>query len=123
VDRLDQLYARSRREIETHAVEVAATETGRYYIDEAVHLLAGLRMWAQVQYRADQVVREILESGDVTVLRGVARDLRAMKTRGPRSPAGPSRRSRSGLQSSWQPLPPTPFGHCDVDLGVAVDRV
>ena len=81
MDRLDQLYARSRREIEAHAVEVAATETGRYYIDEAAHLLAGLRMWAQAQYRADQVVREILESGDVTVLRGVARDLRAMKTR------------------------------------------
>jgi hypothetical protein len=81
VDRLDQLYARSRREIEAHAVEIAATETGRYYVDEAAHLLAGLRMWAQVQYRSDHVVREILESGDVTVLRGVARNLRATKTR------------------------------------------
>jgi len=50
VSRLDQLFARSQREIEAHAVEIAATETGRYYIDEAARLLAGLRMWAQAQY-------------------------------------------------------------------------
>src|SRR4051794_3741232 len=47
VSRLDQLFARSQREIEAHAVEIATTETGRYYIDEAARLLAGLRMWAQ----------------------------------------------------------------------------
>jgi hypothetical protein len=51
VDRLDQLFARSQREIEAHATEVAATETGRYFIDEAAHLLAGLRLWAQAQHR------------------------------------------------------------------------
>ena len=71
VNRLDQLFARSQREIETHAVEIAATETGRYYIDEAAHLLAGLRLWAQTQYRSDRVLREILESGDVAALQEV----------------------------------------------------
>jgi hypothetical protein len=81
VNRLDQLFARSQREIEAHAVEIAATETGRYYIDEAAHLLAGLRMWAQAQYRSDQVVREILEAGDPTALQQVARELRRMDTR------------------------------------------
>jgi hypothetical protein len=81
VNRLDQLFARSHREIEAHAVELAATQTGRYYIDEAAHLLAGLRLWAQTQYRSDQVVREILEAGDATALLDVVRDLRAMKTR------------------------------------------
>jgi hypothetical protein len=81
VNRLDQLFARSQREIEAHAVELTATETGRYLIDEAAHLLAGLRMWTQAQYRSDQVVREILEAGDATALTEVARDLRVMKTR------------------------------------------
>ena len=81
VNRLDQLFAQSQREIEAHAVEIAATETGRYYIDEAAHLLAGLRMWAQAQYRSDQVVREILEAGDATALQQVARELRLMKNR------------------------------------------
>jgi hypothetical protein len=81
VNRLDQLFAQSQREIEAHAVEIAATETGRYYIDEAAHLLAGLRMWAQAQYRSDQVVRQILEAGDATALQQVARELRLMKNR------------------------------------------
>jgi hypothetical protein len=81
VNRLDQLFARSQREIEAHAVEIAATETGRYFIDEAAHLLAGLRMWAQAQLRSDQVLREILEAGDATALHEVARELREMKTR------------------------------------------
>ena len=81
MNRLDQLFARSQREIEAHAVEIAATETGRYYIDEAAHLLAGLRLWAQAKYRSDQVVREILEAGDATALLEVARELRLMKTR------------------------------------------
>ena len=80
VNRLDQLFAQSQREIEAHAVEIA-TATGRYYIDEAAHLLAGLRMWAQSQYRSDQVVREILEAGDATALQQVRRELRLMKNR------------------------------------------
>ena len=91
VNRLDQLFAQSQREIEAHAVEIAATATGRYYIDEAAHLLAGLRMWAQAQYRSDQVVREILEAGDATVLQQVARELRLMKNREATVAAGPSR--------------------------------
>ena len=81
MNRLDQLFAQSQREIEAHAVEIAATATGRYYIDEAAHLLTGLRMWAQAQYRSDQVVREILEAGDATALQQVARELRLMKNR------------------------------------------
>ena len=81
MNRLDQLFTRSQREIEAHAVELAATEAGRYYIDEAAHLLAGLRMWAQAQYRSDQVVREILEASDATALEQVARELRLMKNR------------------------------------------
>jgi len=81
VNRLDQLFAQSQREIGAHAVEIATTATGRYFIDEAAHLLAGLRMWAQAQYRSDQVVRQILEAGDATALQQVARELRLMKNR------------------------------------------
>jgi hypothetical protein len=76
VDRLDQLFARSLREIEAHSTELAETETGRYFINEAAQLLAALRLWAQNQYRSDQVVQEILETLDVVTLAKVAGDLR-----------------------------------------------
>ena len=36
VNRLDQLFARSRREIEAHTDDLINTETGRYFISEAV---------------------------------------------------------------------------------------
>ena len=60
MDRLHQLYARSLREIQAHAGQMAEMETGRYFIDEAAHLLAALRLWAQSCYRTEQAVREIL---------------------------------------------------------------
>ena len=62
MDRLDQLFARSKREIEAHTDELGDTETGRYFIDEAAQLLAALRLWAQNQYRTDHAVRDILEA-------------------------------------------------------------
>jgi hypothetical protein len=57
VARLHQLFARSLREIEAHANELAQTERGPEIIYEAAQLLAALRMWAQSQYRSDQAVR------------------------------------------------------------------
>jgi hypothetical protein len=77
VDRLDQLFARSQREIEAHSSELAETETGRYFITEAAQLLAALRLWAQSQYRSDQVVRAMFETVDVVALQGVVTELRA----------------------------------------------
>ena len=47
MDRLDQLFARSLREIQAHATELAETETGRAFINDAARLLAALRLWAQ----------------------------------------------------------------------------
>jgi hypothetical protein len=47
MDRLDQLVARSQREIEAHTHELGDTDSGRYFITEASHLLAALRLWAQ----------------------------------------------------------------------------
>jgi hypothetical protein len=78
VDRLDQLFAQSQREIEAHSSELAETETGRYFITETAQLLAALRLWAQSQYRSDQVVREMLETVDVVALEQVATELRAI---------------------------------------------
>ncbi len=80
MDRLDQLFARSKREIEAHTDELGDTSTGRYFIDEAAQLLSALRLWAQNQYRSDQVVRDILEAGDIVALREVAHELRQMGT-------------------------------------------
>ena len=72
MNRHDQLLARSRREIEAHTRDLINTETGSYFINEAAHLLAALRLWSQSLYRSDQVVQEVLEAGDVTALRDVA---------------------------------------------------
>ena len=80
MDRLDQFRARSRHEIEAHAGDVDSTDTGRYFINEASELLAALRLWAQSQYRADQVIREVLEASDVVALNGVARELQELGT-------------------------------------------
>jgi hypothetical protein len=80
MDRLDQLRARSRHEIEAHAGDLGDTETGRYFVTEASELLAALRLWAQSQYRTDQVVREVLEAGDVIALNGVGRELQELGT-------------------------------------------
>jgi len=88
VDRLDQLFARSLREVEAHAGELAATETGSFLVTEAAQLLAALRLWAQIQYRSDQVVREILEAVDAVVLERVADDLRAVGGRDARAASG-----------------------------------
>ena len=76
MDRLHQLFARSLREIEAHASELAETETGADTIYEAGQLLAALRLWAQSLYRPDAVV-----GGDPRVLgpvtlRAVAAELR-----------------------------------------------
>jgi hypothetical protein len=76
VDRLDQLFARSLREIQAHSTELAETETGRYFINDAARLLAALRLWAQNQYRSDEVVREILETANLVTLAEVAGQLR-----------------------------------------------
>ncbi len=57
---------------------MADMETGRYFIEEAAHLLAALRLWAQSCYRTEQAVREILETPDVATLRDVADQLPAM---------------------------------------------
>ena len=78
MNRLDQLLARSRREIEAHTNDVINTETSRYFILEAAHLLAALRLWSQSLYRSDEVVQEVLEAGDVTALRDVSAQLRGM---------------------------------------------
>ena len=78
MDRLDQLFARSHREIEAHTDDLGNTETGRYFIDEAAHLLAALRLWAQSHYRTEQAVREVLEAVDAATLRDVAGQLRGM---------------------------------------------
>jgi hypothetical protein len=88
VDRLDQLFARSLREIQAHAGELAETETGSFLVNEAAQLLAALRLWAQIQYRSDQVVRQILEAVDAVSLEQVADDLRALGGRDARAASG-----------------------------------
>ena len=77
MDQLHQLFARSLREIEAYASELAETEIGRYFINEAAQLLAALRLWAQHHYRSDQVVREVLETVDLVTLQEVASELRS----------------------------------------------
>jgi hypothetical protein len=80
VENLDQLLARSTREIEAHVTELGLLEAGRYFIEQPAQLLAAMRLWAQSQCRSDQVVREILQDLDRTALEDAARELREMGT-------------------------------------------
>ena len=80
VDQLHQLFARSMREIEAHAPDLSSTETGSYLLDQASRLLAAIRLWAQSQYRTDQVVREALEAGSAVALNSIARELQQTDT-------------------------------------------
>jgi len=58
--------------------QAAATQCAGFMVDEAAQLLDALRLhfierlWALIQYRSDQVVREILEAVDAGVLEQVA---------------------------------------------------
>ena len=97
MDRLHQLFARSLREIEAHAGELAETETGGATIYEAGQLLAALRLSAQSHYRPDQVVREILETLDPVTLGEVAAELRAV--------GSPDARAASGIVTTMVKLP------------------
>jgi hypothetical protein len=45
-----------------------------------VSALAALRLWAQIQYRTDQVVSEILKFGDAVALNDIARQLQELGT-------------------------------------------
>ena len=78
MDRLEQLFARSMREVAAHGGELAETETGSFLINEAAQLLAVLRLWAQSQHRSDKIVQELLQMADVVSLRNVASELRAI---------------------------------------------
>jgi hypothetical protein len=78
VDRLDQLFARSLREIEAHAGELAQTDAGGFLINEAAQLLAALRLWARSQYRSDRAIRDILEAVDEVSLMSLIDDLGAL---------------------------------------------
>ena len=80
MENLDQLLARSTREIEAHATELGLLESSRYFIEQPAQLLAALRLWAQSQYRSDQVVRDVLEANDVIAPRAVADELRQLGT-------------------------------------------
>jgi hypothetical protein len=98
VARLHQLFARSLREIEAHASELAETEAGAAAIYEAGQLLAALRLWAQSLYRPDEVVGEILETLDLVTLGAVAAELRAV--------GSPDARVASGIVMTVVKLPP-----------------
>ena len=80
MDRLDQLFARSVREIEAHSPTLARTHAGQQLLREAAFLLAGLRLWALVQYRSERVVKDLLERCDIHELEAVVEELRSCHT-------------------------------------------
>jgi hypothetical protein len=113
VNRLDQLLARSRREIEAHTYDVINTETSRYFILEAAHLLAALRLWSQSLYRSDEVIQEVLEAGDVTALRDVSAQLRGMGGRDAKTAVRQWRRWPCCRLHSFRRSRPMPSEPCD----------
>ena len=95
---------------------MADMETGRYFIEEAAHLLAALRLWAQSCYRTEQAVREILETPDVATLRDVADQLRPMGAAKQRPPVRLYRRWHCCLSDICWRSRPMPSEPCDGDV-------
>jgi hypothetical protein len=80
VDRLNQLFARSQREIQAHAG--VGRHRGRPLLHQRSR--AAARRVAAVgaeQRRSDQAVREILEAGDIVALRDAGRELWELGTK------------------------------------------
>ena len=80
VESLQQLVARSTREIRAHTSELGLQLTSRYFIDQAAQLIAALRLWTESRFQSDKPLAEMLKDIDIPALRDAARQLREMGT-------------------------------------------
>ena len=80
VESLEQLVARSTREIEACTSELGLRLASRYFIDQAAQLIGALRLWAESRSQSDNTIGEMLKNLDIPALRDAAYRLREMAT-------------------------------------------
>ena len=75
---MEQLIARSTRDITARVSEIGLQVTSRYFIDQAAQLVAALRLWAEACSQSDQSIVSMLNTLDIPALRDAAHQLREM---------------------------------------------
>ena len=80
VESLEQLVARSTREIEACTSEIGLHLANRYFIDQTAQLIGALRLWAESRSQSDNTIGEMLKNLDISALRDAAYRLREMAT-------------------------------------------
>jgi hypothetical protein len=80
VNSLEQLVARSARDIEARTSELSLGLASRYLIDQAAQLIGALRLWAESQSQSDNAIGEMLKNRDIPALRDAAYRLREIAT-------------------------------------------
>jgi hypothetical protein len=80
VKSLEQLVARSTRDIEARTSELGLGLASRYLIDQAAQLIGALRLWAESQSQSDNAIGEMLKNRDIAALRDAAYRLREIAT-------------------------------------------
>jgi hypothetical protein len=80
VESLEQLIARSTREVEACASEIGLHLASRYFIGQAAQLVGALRLWAESRSQSDNTIAEMLKNLDIPALRDAAYRLREMAT-------------------------------------------
>jgi hypothetical protein len=76
VNSLEQLVARSARDIEARTSELSLGLASRYLIDQAAQLIGALRLWAESRSQSDNTIGEMLKNPDIPALRDAAYRLR-----------------------------------------------
>jgi hypothetical protein len=80
VESLEQLIARSTREVEACTSEIGLHLASRYFIGQAAQLIGALRLWAESRSQSDNTIAEMLKNLDIPALRDAAYRLREMAT-------------------------------------------
>jgi hypothetical protein len=79
-DSLEQLLARSMRDVEASTSELGLQLDNRYFIDQAAQLIAALRLWADSHSQSDEAIVQMLKNLDISALRDAAYRLRELAT-------------------------------------------
>lgn len=80
VKSLEQLVARSARDIEARTSELGLGLASRYLIDQAAQLIGALRLWAESRSESVNTIGEMLKNPDIPALRDAAYRLREIAT-------------------------------------------
>jgi hypothetical protein len=69
----DELKEQAEQEISKQGRSLASDDTA--FVEQAADLLAALRLWADTQQRTEADVREVIDTGNATLLKHLATEL------------------------------------------------